>query len=111
MAGIPPDCCQAEFLQSKLPWYRHARHFWVDSKKKNSNLRTVMLIRILPSNMMAAQPEYVAQPHFMPGEILINGTCVRSPPRRPLRPRPVRLRTGPVRVDARARAGAPARPP
>ena len=64
-----------------------------------------MLIRILPSNMMAAQPEYVAQPHFMPGEILINGTCVRSPPRRPLRPRPVRLRTGPVRVDARARRG------
>ncbi len=47
-----------------------------------------MLIRILPSNMMAAQPEYVAQPHFVPGEILINGTCVRAPPRRLLRKRP-----------------------
>jgi len=63
---------------------RDIKLFPATMKKIDRGLRVTshkMLIQVLPSNMLA-QP-YTAQPQFYPGEILINGTCVRPPSKPP----------------------------
>jgi len=63
---------------------RDIKNFPATMKKIDRGLRVTshkMLIQVLPSNMLA-QP-YTAQPQFYPGEILINGTCVRPPSKPP----------------------------
>ena len=66
--------CSREHISKRRRIHNNTPVDTPPSKRRLASVCVEMLIQVVPYNMMAQQPR------FLPGEILINGTCVRVPP-------------------------------